>query len=186
MPEWGEVWHQRDRVRAKWVRAHKEAVDFEKEFPQQEWRRQLNLAADALAGRRAKGGPQPARSQESAAEVNDYLALRAEEQLQNQDNEFVPKSAMSQFDKKQPKPHAQALYTNKRDRLKQMVLDSSMGHSWQYSGGENATNLQLKCATCDLGFNKPTLRRFFLGSIRTPVRDALIKVHSFGLRSCDP
>ena len=36
------------------------------------------------------------------------------------------------------------------------------------------------------GFNKPTLSRFFLGSIRTPVRDALIKVHSFGLRYMRP
>ena len=85
MPEWGEVWHQRDRVRAKCVRAHKEAVDFEKEFPQQEWRRQLNLAADALAGRRAKEALNlhAARKVQEvdrvATEVNDYLALRAEE-----------------------------------------------------------------------------------------------------------
>ena len=169
-PEWGDVWQQRDRVRATWVRAHKEADDFEKEFPQQEWRRQLNLAADALAGQRAKAAlnPHAARKVQEvdriATEVNDYLALRAEEQLQNEENQFVPKSirdTMSQFDKKQQKPHAKALYANKRDRLKQMVLESSMGHAWQYTRGEKATNLQLKCAVCDLGIQQTYSQEVF-------------------------
>ena len=71
----------------------------------------------------------------------------------NKDNEFVPKSVrdtLSQFDKSQQRPHAKALYTNKRDRLKQMLAESSMGQTWQFTQGETATNLQLKCTVCEL------------------------------------
>ena len=57
---------------------------------------------------------------------------------------------MSQFSKKAQKPHAKALYVNKRDRLKQMVQESTMGHEWRYTRGETAANLQLKCAICEL------------------------------------
>ena len=102
----------------------------------------------------ATAGPSPSNlGQGTQRSSRHYLALRAEEQLQNEENQFVPKSVrdtMSQFDKKQQKPHAKALYANQRDRLKQMVLDSSVGHVWQYTRGEKATNLQLKCAVCDL------------------------------------
>ena len=159
LPEWGEVWHHRARVQATWVRAHKEEAEFAKEFPQQEWRRQLSIAADQLAGQRAKAARSlhAARKVQEvdriATEVNDYLALRAEEQLQSAGNEFVPKSVrdtMSQFSKKAQKPHAKALYVNKRDRLKQMVQESTMGHEWRYTRGETAANLQLKCAVCEL------------------------------------
>ena len=98
LPAWGEVWHHRARVTATWVRARKEEADFAKKFPQQEWRRQRNIAADQLAGQRARSALnlRAARKVQEvdriATEVNDYLALRAEEQLQNADNEFVPKS----------------------------------------------------------------------------------------------
>ena len=73
--------------------------------------------------------------------------------MQSADNEFVPKSVrdtMSQFSKKAQKPHAKALYVNKRDRLKQMVQESTMGHEWRYTRGETPANLQLKCAICEL------------------------------------
>ena len=159
MPEWGDVWHQRDRVTATWVRAHQEAADFAKEFPNQEWRRRLNAAADQLAGWRARDALNlhaARRVQEVdrvATEVNDYLAFKAEEQLQSKENQFVPKAVrdtMSQFDKTQQRPHAKALYANKRARLKQMVQESSVGHAWKYTRGEEATNLQLKCSVCDL------------------------------------
>ena len=158
-PEWGDVCFMRDRVKAQWIRAHKEEEDFNKEFPQQELRRQLNIAADHLAGHRAKEALNPhaaRRVQEVdrvATEANDYLAFRAEEQLQSKDNEFVPRSVrdtLSQFDKSQQRPHAKALYANKRDRLKQMLAESSMGHTWQFTRGETATNLQLKCTVCEL------------------------------------
>ena len=157
-PEWGDVWHQKDRVQANWVRAHKEAEVFDQEFPQQEWRRLLNVAADELAGRRARDAlsPHAARRVHEvdriATEVNDLLASRAEWQLQNKENEYVPRAVretLAQFDKSQ-RPHSKALYTNKRSRLKQMLIESSQGHTWQYTRGEDATNLQLKCTVCGL------------------------------------
>ena len=127
MPEWGEVWHHRAKVQATWVRAHKEEADFAKEFPQQERRRQLNIAADQLAGQRAKAALslRAARKVQEvdriATEVNDYLALRAEEQLQSADNEFVPKSVrdtMSQFSKKAQKPRAKAPLCKQEGQVK--------------------------------------------------------------------
>ena len=157
-PEWGDVWHQKDRVQANWVRAHKEAEVFDQEFPQQEWRRLYNVAADELAGRRARDAlsPHAARRVHEvdriATEVNDLLASRAEWQLQNKENEYVPRAVretLTQFDKSQ-RPHSKALYTNKRSRLKQMLIESSQGHTWQYTRGEDATNLQLKCTVCGL------------------------------------
>ena len=158
MPEWGDVWHQKERVRATWVRAHKEAEAFEAEFPQQQWRRQLNIAADHLAGLRAREALSPHAARRVyeidrlATEINDHLASRAEWQLQGRDNQFVPRAVretLTQFDKSQ-RPHAQALYANKRSRLKEMLAESSQGHKWTFTRGENATNLQLKCEVCGL------------------------------------
>ena len=158
IPEWGDVWHQKDRVKATWVRAHQSAEVFEKEFPQQEWRRLLNIAADELSGLRAREAlsPHSARKVHDidriATEVMDHLASRAEWQLQNKENEYVPRAvreSLSQFDKSQ-KPHSKAVYMNKRSRLKQMLAESSQGHTWRYTRGEEAINLQLKCEVCGL------------------------------------
>ena len=78
-------------------------------FPQQEWRRLLHAARRVHEVDRI------------ATEVNDLLASRAEWQLQNKENEYVPRAVretLTQFDKSQ-RPRSKALYTNKRSRLKQ-------------------------------------------------------------------
>ena len=107
-----------------------------------------------------------------ATEVNDYLAFK--EQLQTEENQFVPRAVrdtVTQFDKSQQRPHAKALYANKRDRLKQMVQESSMGHVWHFSRGEEATNLQLKCKTCDQWIQQTHSQEVFQRIDQQPCRN---------------
>ena len=157
LPEWGPVWHDRCRVHPTWVRSHCTPEAFEKEFPSQLWRRELNVMADALAGRRAAAACTPhfvrkvREIDQVAREVNCFLASRAEKIIKQKSQGFLPRSArdtLSQFDK--PKPHAKALYANKRRHLLQLVDRSEHGHSWKVSSPQGAANLQLTCETCKL------------------------------------
>ena len=157
LPEWGPVWHDRCRVHPTWVRSHCTPEAFEKEFPSQLWRRELNAMADALAGRRAAAACTPhfvrkvREIDQVAREVNCFLASRAEKIIKQKSQGFLPRSArdtLSQFDK--PKPHAKALYVNKRRHLLQLVDRSEHGHSWKVSSPQGAANLQLTCEICKL------------------------------------
>ena len=113
--------------------------------------------ADALAGRRAAAACTPhfvrkvREIDQVAREVNCFLASRAEKIIKQKSQGFLPRSArdtLSQFDK--PKPHAKALYVNKRRHLLQLVDRSEHGHSWKVSSPQGAANLQLTCETCKL------------------------------------
>ena len=157
IPEWGPVWHDRGRVHPTWVRSHCTPEAFEKEFPTQQWRRELNALADELAGKRAAAACTPhfvrkvKEIDQVAREVNCFLASRAEKIIKQKSQGFVPRAArdtLSQFEK--PKPHARALYANKRHHLLQLVDKSEHGHSWKVSSPQGATNLQLTCDTCKL------------------------------------
>ena len=157
IPEWGPVWHDRGRVHPTWVRSHCTPEAFEKEFPSQLWRRELNGLADELAGKRAAAACTPhfvrkvQEIDQVAREVNCFLASRAEKIIKQKSQGFVPRAArdtLSQFEK--PKPHARALYANKCHHLLQLVDRSEHGHSWKVSSPQGATNLQLTCETCKL------------------------------------
>ena len=157
IPEWGQVWHDRTRVQPHWVRSHCTPEAFEKEFPSQQWRRELNDKADKLAGARAAPACSPhfvrkvKELDQVVWEVNCFLASRAEKLIKDKSQTFVPRAVretLSQFDK--PKPHSKALYANKRSFLLQLVEKSEHGHSWKVSSPAGAANLQLTCETCKL------------------------------------
>ena len=96
IPEWGQVWHDRTRVQPHWVRSHCTPEAFEKEFPSQQWRRELTDKADKLAGARAVAACSPhfARKvkelDQVVWEVNCFLASRAEKLIKDKSQTFVP------------------------------------------------------------------------------------------------
>ena len=61
-----------------------------------------------------------------------------------------------------------------------MVLDSSMGHVWQFTRGETAANLQLSVQFVTFGFSKRILKKFPIGLTHTPARTTLTRARSSG------